>query len=262
MADTIQALLTTDLWELFFGIIEPTYLELTIELCSTFHLQTVMTRYNDPGTLSVLEFGAALGLYTEEFREENELHSLSRHIHCSPSKCWDTLAPSTASYNPSRSKASVLPPSLRYLHAILAHTIIGRRESTGVVNTHEVYFLWCMLQRLERHFGLLNTAAQESSLTLIGQMSPQGISSMLSMRMIERRRGTYPPPYRLAQSTEEEAYEDISDDVPPQHEEPPTQPPPPSRPVHAATSYVDISKCLTRFEQQCFQRFDNIDSTL
>ena len=116
-----------------------------------------MTYYDNPGTiqfrlcglirqLSVPEFGAALGLYTEEFKEENELHALSRHIHFSPSKCWHTLAPSTASYNPSCSKASVLPPSLRYLHAILAHTIKGRRESTGVVNTHGVYFLWCMSQ--------------------------------------------------------------------------------------------------------------------
>ena len=107
--------------------------------------------------------------------------------------------------------------------------------------------------RLARHFELLNTATQESSLTLIGQMSPQGISSMLSMRMIERHRGTYPSQYRLTQSTEEEAYEDIPDDVPPQHEDPPTQPPPPSRPVHAAASYADISEHLTRFEKQCFQ---------
>ncbi|KAK5775486.1 hypothetical protein PVK06_043381 [Gossypium arboreum] len=193
MADTIRALLTNDPWELFFGIINPTYLELTMELCSTFHLQTVMS---------------------------------SRHIHFSPLKCWHTLAPSTASYNPSRSKASVLPPSLRYLYAILAHTIIGRQESTGIVNTHNVYFLWCMSQghiidlayfislviqhqtewhrkgvisigpyvtRLARHFRLLNTAAQESSLTLIDQMSPQGILSMFSIRMIKRRRGTYPP---------------------------------------------------------------------
>ncbi|KAK5793704.1 hypothetical protein PVK06_034857 [Gossypium arboreum] len=103
--------------------------------------------------------------------------------------------------------------------------------------------------QLARHFGLLSPAAQESSLTLIGQMSPQGISSMLSMRMIERRRGTYPPQYRLTQSTKKEAYKDIPDDVPPQHEDPPTQPPPPFRPVHTAASYADISKCLTRFEQ-------------
>ncbi|PPR86622.1 hypothetical protein GOBAR_AA34069 [Gossypium barbadense] len=293
MADAIWALLTIDPWELFFGIIEPTYLKLTIELCSTFHLQTVMTNYDDLDTvqfhlgglvrqLSIPEFGATLGLYTKEFKEENELHYLIRHIHFSPSKCWHTLAPSTASYNPSRSKASVLPPCLRYLHAILAHTITGRRESTGIVNTHDVYFLWCMSQghvinlayfialaiqhqkerhrkgfisigpyvtRLPRHFGLLNTAAQESSLTLIGQMSPQGISSMFSMRMIERHRGTYLPQYRLAQSTEEEAYKDIPDDVPPQHEEPPTQQPAPSCPVYAAASYADISEHLTRFKQ-------------
>ena len=38
MADAIRALLTIDPWELFFGIIESTYLELTMELCSAFHL--------------------------------------------------------------------------------------------------------------------------------------------------------------------------------------------------------------------------------
>ncbi|PPR85161.1 hypothetical protein GOBAR_AA35530 [Gossypium barbadense] len=46
-----EALLTTNLLEQFFGIIELTYLELAMELCSTFHLQTVMTNYDDPGTV-------------------------------------------------------------------------------------------------------------------------------------------------------------------------------------------------------------------
>ncbi|PPR80831.1 hypothetical protein GOBAR_AA39883 [Gossypium barbadense] len=212
LADVIRALLTPDPWELFFGIIEPTYLELTMKLCSMFHLQTVMTNYDDPGMvqfrlgelicqLSVPEFGTALGLYTEEFKKENELHALTGHIHFSPSKCLHTLAPGAASYNLSRSKVSVLPPSLRII------------------------------------------------LDPIGQMSPQGILSMLSMRMIERCRGTYPSQYRLAQSTKEEAYEDIPDDVPPQQEDPLTQPPPPSRPVHVVASYADISERLTRFEQ-------------
>ncbi|PPS07526.1 hypothetical protein GOBAR_AA13121 [Gossypium barbadense] len=132
----------------------------------------------------------------------------------------DALVLGGATYNTSHSKASALPPSLRYLHGILAHTITRRRESTSIVNTHDAYFLWCMshghitdlayfialviqhqtewhkkgvisigpyVTRLARHFGLLSTAAKESSLTLIGQMSPQGISSMLSMRMIEKR---------------------------------------------------------------------------
>ncbi|PPS08765.1 hypothetical protein GOBAR_AA11879 [Gossypium barbadense] len=153
------------------------------------------TRLRLARQLSVPEFRTALGLYTKEFKEDNDLDALTHHMHFSPSKCWHTLAPNAASYNPSRSKASVLPPSL-------------------------------------------------------------------SMRMIERRRGTYPPQYRLAQSTEEDAYEDIPDDDPLQHEDPPAQPPTPSCLVHAVTSYANISERLTRFEQQCFQQFDNIDATL
>ncbi|PPR92167.1 hypothetical protein GOBAR_AA28506 [Gossypium barbadense] len=213
LADAIRAFLTTEPWELFFGIIEPTYLEPKVELCSTFHFQTVMTNFDDPGT--------------------------------------DALVPGSTTYNPSRSKASALPPSLRYLHAILAHMITRRRESTGVVNTDDPIFYGGVISicpyvtRLARHFGFLRTAAQESSLTLIGQMSPQGISSMLSMRMIEKRRGTYPPQYRLTQSIEEEAPEDITNDVPPQHEDPPSQPPPLSLLVHAAISYADIYERLT-----------------
>ncbi|PPS08784.1 hypothetical protein GOBAR_AA11861 [Gossypium barbadense] len=172
----------------------PTYLEITMELCSMFHLQTVMTNYDDPGTVQFCLGGLVCQLSASKF--------------------------GGATYNPSRSKSSALPPYLRYLHAILAHTIIGWRESTGVVNTHDAYFLWCIshghvidlayfialailhqmewhrkgvisigpyVTQLARHFGLLSTAAQESSLTVIGQMSPQGISSMLSMRMIEKR---------------------------------------------------------------------------
>ncbi|KAH1039576.1 hypothetical protein J1N35_041319 [Gossypium stocksii] len=76
-----------------------------------------------------------------------------------------------------------------------------------------------------------------------------GISSMLHMRMIERRRGTDPLQYRLVQSTKQEKLEDITDDVPPPHEEPPSQPLPIHHPVHAAASLSDISEHLTQFEQ-------------
>ncbi|KAK5825749.1 hypothetical protein PVK06_020613 [Gossypium arboreum] len=214
--------------------------------------------------------------------DDNELDTLHCHIHYSLSKCWRDLVPASATYDPSRSKVSALPPSLRYLHAILAHTLTGKRESTSVVITHDAYFLWSManrhvldlayfialaichqmeqhrrgvisigpyVTRLAQHFGLLKKAAQSSSLTLLDQMSTQGISSMLSMRMIKKRRGTYPIQYRLIQSTKEDDPEDITNDVPQRHEGPPSQPPPIHHPVHAATSYSDISECLTRFEQ-------------
>ncbi|PPS05024.1 hypothetical protein GOBAR_AA15642 [Gossypium barbadense] len=49
MADAVRALLTTDPWGLFFEIIESTFLELTMELCSTFNLQVAMTNFDDPG---------------------------------------------------------------------------------------------------------------------------------------------------------------------------------------------------------------------
>ncbi|PPS11506.1 hypothetical protein GOBAR_AA09140 [Gossypium barbadense] len=180
-----------------FGITKPTYLTLTMELCSTFHLQTVMTNYDDLGMvqfhlgrlahqLSVPKFGTALGLYREEFKEENDLDTLNCHIHRSPSRCWDALVPGGATCNPSRSKASALPLSL----------------------SHRPCLFHC-----PRH------------------STPDGAAS---------EGGTYPLQYRLTQSTEEEASEDIPNDVPPQHEDPPSQPPPPSHPVHAAALYADI----------------------
>ena len=72
--------------------------------------------------MSVPEFGVALGLYTDEFVEEEDMNALPRNIHISPSLCWKALAPLSSTYDPSRSKAT-LAPSLRYLYAILAHTL-------------------------------------------------------------------------------------------------------------------------------------------
>ncbi|PPS14936.1 hypothetical protein GOBAR_AA05638 [Gossypium barbadense] len=118
---------------------------------------------------------------------DDDFDSLHRYIHCSSSNCWKALVPTSATYDPSCSKTSALAPPLRYLYVILAHTLIGRRESTDVTKQHRkgVLSIDPYMTRLARYFGLLNTAAQPSSLTLIGQMSSQGISSMLHMRMIE-----------------------------------------------------------------------------
>lgn len=240
--------------------------------------------------MSVQEFGVALGLYTYKFMEEEDMNALPRNIHISPSLCWKALAPLSSTYDPSCSKASALAPSLRYLHAILAHTLSRRRESTGIVNTHDAYYLWCMVNahvtdlayfitfgichqiewhrkavisigpyvtRLARLFGILNTVAQSSALTLIGQMSPQDITTMLHMRMIERQRGTDPPLYRFTQAIDEEDLEEIPDDVPPQHEEPFTTPPR-ERPVHAAASLAHLSDRLVHFEQYCTTQFEMI----
>ncbi|KAH1081293.1 hypothetical protein J1N35_021054 [Gossypium stocksii] len=137
--------------------------------------------------------------------EEEDLSTLHRHIHLSPFRCWKAQVPASSTYNPSRTKATALTSSLRYLHALLEQTLTGRRESTEVVSTHDAYCLWSManahtidlayfialaiqhqterhrrgiisvgpyITRLARYFGLLNTIAQISSYTLIDQMSP------------------------------------------------------------------------------------------
>ncbi|PPS16308.1 hypothetical protein GOBAR_AA04272 [Gossypium barbadense] len=123
MADAVRALLTTELWGLFFEIIELTYLKLAMDLCSTFYLQVIMTNFDNPRMvqfclgglvrqLSVPEFRIALGLYMEEFIDDNELDTLLHGIHYSPSKCWKDLVLTSASYGPSRFKASALALSL------------------------------------------------------------------------------------------------------------------------------------------------------
>ncbi|PPR80442.1 hypothetical protein GOBAR_AA40273 [Gossypium barbadense] len=196
MADAIRALLTTDPWELFFGIIEPTYLELTMELCSTFHLQTVMTSSHD----------------YKEAREH-----------------WCRQYP-------------------RRLLLIVHHQT--ERHRKGVIS------IGPYVTRLARHFGLLNTAAQESSLTLIGQMSPQGISSMLSMRMIERHRGTYPHSIVLPNLLRRRPMRTF------------LMMSPHSTRTHRLSHHhplmwqLHMLTSLSRFDHQFFQRFDNIDATL
>ncbi|PPS13455.1 hypothetical protein GOBAR_AA07129 [Gossypium barbadense] len=169
------------------------------------------------------------GLYTKEFKEENDLHALNRHIHRSHSRCSDTLVPSACSPSISEKGKRALASSILMMPTFYSVCCTGK-SSTFLISLPSPF----STRRSDIGRGSSPLApmllAQESFLTLIGQKSSQGISSMLSMRMIEKRRGTYPPQYRLAQSTDEEALEDITDDVPPQHKDPPSQPPPPSRP--------------------------------
>ncbi|PPR89979.1 hypothetical protein GOBAR_AA30705 [Gossypium barbadense] len=237
-----------NLWEWFFAITEPTYLELTLELCYTFHLQVVTTNNDNPGTIhfrldglvrtmSVPEFGVTLGLYTNELMEEEDMNALPRNIHISPSLCWKALAPLSSTYDPSHSKASALAPSLRYLHVILAQTLTARRESTGVVNTHDPYYLWCIANAhvIDLAYFIAFAIRHQTERHRKG-----GITTMLHMRMIKRRCGTDPPQHRLSHAIDEKDLEDILDDVPPQHEELSTAPPR-ERPIFVAASLAHLS---------------------
>ncbi|PPS10680.1 hypothetical protein GOBAR_AA09962 [Gossypium barbadense] len=122
----------------FLRIIELTYLELTMELCSTFHLQTVMTNYADPGTVQFCLGGLVRQLNVPKFM-------LGR------------TSLGGATYNPSCSKASALSPSLR--HVIdLAYFITLMIQHQTERHRKGVISIGPYVTRLARHFGLLSTA--------------------------------------------------------------------------------------------------------
>ncbi|PPS01972.1 hypothetical protein GOBAR_AA18691 [Gossypium barbadense] len=77
MADAIRALLTIDPCELFFGIIESMYLELTMELCSTFHLQTVILWCMSHGHVIDLAYFISLAIQHQTKRHRKGSSPLS-----------------------------------------------------------------------------------------------------------------------------------------------------------------------------------------
>ncbi|MBA0754197.1 hypothetical protein Gogos_020078 [Gossypium gossypioides] len=152
LVDRVRALIATDPWNHFFSIIEPAYSELTLVFCLTFPLHHVMLSHDELHTisfrldstacyLSVPEFGAALGFCYEEFMSAEGFLTLYQHIYYSLSLCWEELTASTTSYDLSQLKATSLPSALSYIHAILAYTLIGQKESTGVTGTFDTYSL-------------------------------------------------------------------------------------------------------------------------
>ncbi|PPS10013.1 hypothetical protein GOBAR_AA10630 [Gossypium barbadense] len=240
LTDDVRIIITTALWDRFFAIIEPTYMELTLEFFSTFLVQRVMIVHDEPGTvtfflsglvrqMSVPEFDAAMRLYTEKFMSAVDFLRLHRHIHHLPSCCWTDLTP----YDPSHSKVTSLSPVLRYIHAILAHTLKGQGESIGVEEPH--------LSRPLRDSSCSTLQSPRHTRAVVDQMSPQGISSMIYMRIIKRRCGVDPPQYRLFHSDAQNESEDFTDDVPPYHKDPPQPPPSSHRPVPSAASFQEVS---------------------
>ncbi|PPS16732.1 hypothetical protein GOBAR_AA03851 [Gossypium barbadense] len=215
LADTVRALLTTKPWGLFFEIIEPMYLELTLKLCSTFHLQVVMTEFDVPGMVQFLEWSSSV---SKQFQGIGS-RPITAIITCHPGS------------HPDGTARDIAPGHVFDLAYFISFAIRHQteRHKKGVIS------IGPYVTRQARYFGPLNTVAQASSLTLIGQMSPQA---------------------------KQEDLEDITDDVPPPHEDPAFQPSPIHRPVHATASLSDISERLTLFEQQYFQCFDHINSTL
>ncbi|PPR97499.1 hypothetical protein GOBAR_AA23167 [Gossypium barbadense] len=187
LADDVRTFIAIALWDRFFSIINPTYMELTLEFCFFYR-----------------------GVHEcQELPPSTSAHPLH------PSRCWAKLTLSQTLYDASRLKATSLSLAL-----------------------------WPYMIRLTRYFGLLDTPEKFSTLTLVSQMSPKRISSMIHMRMIEQRRGVDPPQHRLFHSGTQYEPEDFTDDVPLHHENP-LQPSPLShRPIPFYCYFSEPSRAV------------------
>ncbi|KAK5772367.1 hypothetical protein PVK06_048655 [Gossypium arboreum] len=98
LAVRVRVLIDTAPWDWLFTIVEPTYVELTLEFCLTFFLQTTISQWDKPRTisfrlggmthyLSISGFEVALGLYFEKFMDTPEFPTLYKHIHRSSELC-------------------------------------------------------------------------------------------------------------------------------------------------------------------------------
>ncbi|KAK5774974.1 hypothetical protein PVK06_042838 [Gossypium arboreum] len=175
--------------ESFFQIIDPTYMELTLEFCTTFHLQHVMSTHDEAGTITF-----RLGLSPPP-----PSYSLLALLLFDRSYCeLDSLRCEALQSDFSPSSTTI------YLCHLGSHLDWEAREYR-VVSTTDAYLLWSMatghvfdfayfitlafrhqtdhhregpiclgpyVTRLAYYFDLFNTPEMSSTLTLVGQMSP------------------------------------------------------------------------------------------
>ena len=107
--------------------------------------------------MSITEFGVALGIYSPAFVETDRyIDSLSHGTTSRARQFWKSHAKvdSRNNYQPTKSKStSLTSPMLRVLHRLIAHTICGRRESTGVVTVRDIFYLSCLWSQLDCNLG-------------------------------------------------------------------------------------------------------------
>ncbi|XP_039118260.1 uncharacterized protein LOC120254177 [Dioscorea cayenensis subsp. rotundata] len=169
LAERVRQLLSVGAWDKFFSVQETVYREIVLEFLATFDFDlTQLTQINMSSSkviqfraygvqyqMSVTEFSIALGLYELEFTRTFEYSNLFLElpVHITPSEYWRKVSRETV-YNPARSKAAQLrDPAVRVVHALLSRSLSGLGESSGVVSTRDILFLWSMVEGVPIHLG-------------------------------------------------------------------------------------------------------------
>lgn len=157
LTETIEGYLANIGWKRFADIQFPAYREPTLEFLSTLKGKSGES-LSEPGTMSfgingkqfsmsVDEFNIAMGFEDEESIRSDKYRDASTDL---PScfKVQDFSAQITNGkdkYCASKSKATQIHlASLRLMQKFIAHGISARKESTGAVSKHDLFYLWCM----------------------------------------------------------------------------------------------------------------------
>ncbi|KAF5774746.1 hypothetical protein HanXRQr2_Chr13g0604181 [Helianthus annuus] len=142
---------------------EDSYPELTVEFCSTFTYTPHPADYvEDPHfpvhevtfrlagqqfDMSVREFAVHTGLYTEpELDTDLYTQAVTMMDRQTLISFWRVI--SRAPFGKSWQKATTIKdPLYRYLHHVIASTIVPRGSSKENVNLSDLFFLYCLLRR-------------------------------------------------------------------------------------------------------------------
>nr|GMD42709.1 hypothetical protein GOBAR_AA19401 [Ipomoea batatas] len=155
-------------WEYFFlRFREPTYVVPTWEILATLsapreahkpHEKNIhFTVFGEKFDLSADELAVHLGFYTEDtFHSHPSMRSLT-DVPIFPGRqaLWDEISLEGSEYDPGGSKQSELPPELRIIHNIFAHSFTGRKAAAGVVSKMDLLCLYSIVHRVPIHLGVV-----------------------------------------------------------------------------------------------------------
>ncbi|KAM0065065.1 hypothetical protein Hdeb2414_s0003g00110411 [Helianthus debilis subsp. tardiflorus] len=145
-------------WLRFFSIKHPQYRELCLEFLTTYEFQTPCTDYSYARSItfrmagverscSLIEFAKRMGVYTDEEMETDVfLKGLTKlPDDVSPEQVWAQIGEGPYQANMVKS-TRLKDPFHRILHRVIAQSIAGRKESTGVVTRRDLFFLYCFVK--------------------------------------------------------------------------------------------------------------------
>lgn len=150
-------------WGHFLTLRHPTYERITLEFLSSLKYTYAQRVRKGFGGTSFRLFGQDFLLSHNEIGNLLQFQTSLQSSDGVPSQgpwtteygqFWKRLTGALATSAEGNKASRIHNPAIRYFHRVLAHTIFGRGDSTGVVNLRELYFIHCIFAR-----KLVNSAA-------------------------------------------------------------------------------------------------------